>query len=668
MHDRRRTPLVLAGLLALLVPLVGGKGATAGAGASTDRSYEILRNGQKHGHSRVVWAPSTWEKRTTVHDTTTIVQKSVRSMMGIKDVFETVTTVDLERDDDGTLWWMKIIVEEAGRVTVIETTWTGEGYEHVTRLDDQEQRITIPLDQPVMTDSEAFLGSRVRSGTLKVGDRFDLRLLDVTARDAHVSVLEVVGREDVVDGAATADAEEAPVRIPCFVVKETDPQSGGTTRMWIDDDGAFVRLLVEGGTVYRRVPRAQAESTPVRAAEFSVTTPSTPVLERIMNADHLWLDLHLQGDPDRSLPVFPDSPWSRVLGVEGNDEEGWVVRFELDRHDDPEATATLPLATEGLERHLESTVLMPCHHERIQEVVRNVIGEEKDARKAAVLLARWVFETLDKQSPNVAQAGALEILESSRGDCSEHALLFVTLCRAAGIPTRTCSGYVNVAGAWGAHAWAEVWLGRWIGADPTTGEVGTAARYVFFGYHDDPESHPGLVSGRARGRMRFVATRIAEGEQDWDLTDPARWHLHDRDNEYCAHVLAGIETRNVPRDWVVRMMGTSQCRVRAEGFSVEVRASADQGMTLDQWGGATGTFAGAPARRIELPGRGVAFLVHSRRRVIQVLLRSESPDEVLPRVEEVFAATFAPRAMAPPDPKEPEEGPVDEPAPEDGDE
>ena len=34
--------------------------------------------------------------------------------------------------------------------------------------------------------------------------------------------------------------------------------------------------------------------------------------------------------PDRALPEFPESPWSRVLKVEGNDEDGWVFKMRPD--------------------------------------------------------------------------------------------------------------------------------------------------------------------------------------------------------------------------------------------------------------------------------------------------------------------------------------------------
>ena len=556
----RRLRLAVCLLPLLLLPLARARAAEPSL-PQTERWYEIFVRGEKLGHSRVVWAPSTWETRKTLHDTTTITERSVRNMLGLREVFEQVMTIDLERDADGTLWWMRTVVDEAGRRSVEELTWTGEGYESVSRLEGEEKRVFVPLDAPVVTDSEAFLGDRIRAGRVKVGDRFEMRLLDLRARKARIIPVEVVAREaiedesrsrgDAAEGEASADAAggapDAPRTTVCFKVVETDPETGSRSTMWIDDDGAFVRLATDGGQSYRRVRREQAETAPVRPAESRITAPAYPVLERIMSADRLLLDLHLQGDAERALPEFPDSPWSRVVGRRGSDEEGWVIEMELTRHDAPEQDATLPLAEVApFERELESTVLMPCHHDDVQAVAREVVGDTTSAREAAHRLARWVYENLEKSSPPVGQASALEILESRQGDCSEHALLFVALCRAAGIPARQCSGYVCVGSDWGAHAWAEIWTGTWIGADPTTGEIGCGARYVFFGYPDHPDSHPGVVSARAAGRMRFVATRIQEGDDDYPLDDVERWHIEDREAGRYVHVLAGIEARDAP--------------------------------------------------------------------------------------------------------------------------
>ena len=333
---------------------------------------------------------------------------------------------------------------------------------------------------------------------------------------------------------------------------------------------------------------------PVRPAEYSITTPATPQLERLFTADKLEVLLHLQPDPDREQPVFPDSPWSRVLDVRGAPETGQVYVLELSKYDAPEeACASFPVDRERFARELEPTVLLPCEHPELLAAAKEVIGDETNLKRAAYKLARFVYGSLAKRSPDVGQTTALTILRDREGDCSEHAVLFVALCRAAGIPARRCSGYVCLGSMWGAHAWAEIWVGQWIAADPTTGEVGGGARYLFFGYQDVPGKGPGVVSGRVTGRMRFVTTAVEEDGRRYDLRQRANHAFADKEAGVYENVLAGIRLEGVPQEWEVVSSGSS-LSLSAEGLRASLSAYADQGADLSSWGGLS-EFAGLPA-------------------------------------------------------------------------
>ena len=82
-----------------------------------------------------------------------------------------------------------------------------------------------------------------------------------------------------------------------------------------------------------------------------------------------------------------------------------------------------------------------------------------------------------------AMSNALGVLKRMEGDCSEHTALFVALCRAAGIPARQVVGigYSDEIKAFGYHAWAEVYVGRWVAMDPTWGENLVDATHLKFG-------------------------------------------------------------------------------------------------------------------------------------------------------------------------------------------
>lgn len=628
-----RLPLVL--LLALLAAApTRAQEPPAAAGVATERHYEAFANGQKVGHWTVTWAPSTWNGKRTVHDTTTTVTRSVRDMMGHKDVFEATVTIDLERDEDGTLWWQRVRAEEAGRVIVEELTWTGDGYEHVTTVDGVEQRRQhVPLDAAVMTDAEAFVGPKVRRREVKPGDVLVLRELDLRARAARESHLVVLPPEEVQGEAGL---------VLCTPVRQRHPESGAEVTFWIDADGAFVQLRDDAGNHYRRATREAALEMPVRPAEYPITTPSTPVIERVFTAKKLEVEMHLQGDRHRKLPELPDSPWSRAGAPRGNDEDGWVIPVELSAYDDPTARATFAdVDSATFAADLEPTLLMPCDHPDLVKTAKDVIGDADTLREAARRLVRFVYLRLQKQSPAVSDATALEILRDGQGDCSEHCVLFVALCRAAGIPARRCSGYVCLGTQWGAHAFAEIWVGAWVSADPTTGEIGGGARYLFFGYPDRPGSFPNVVSSRISGRIRLVTMAITvpeeEGGQRYDLTDAGSHRVSDPAAGRYVNVLAGIEARDVPEGWRVQLIGPSALSIRGEDLFCRLSVMADQGADLDMWGGANGTFCGLPAR-VDGYGRGRSIIVHSRRRIVSI--SASGGEAALEQLEKVLAPTF----------------------------
>lgn len=85
-------------------------------------------------------------------------------------------------------------------------------------------------------------------------------------------------------------------------------------------------------------------------------------------------------------------------------------------------------------------------------------------------------KNLDKQM-TVSLPSAVDVLQSRRGDCNEHATLFAALARAAGIPAKLCLGVVYMDGRFYYHAWNAVYCGKWIELDPTFGqEPADAAR------------------------------------------------------------------------------------------------------------------------------------------------------------------------------------------------
>lgn len=626
-------PRLALALLALLLAALPARAQTAPPDPYGERWYELLRDGQKVGYMQVTWSPSHWQGRRTVRDVTRVERLEVRNMSGVRTRFRSTTTLELERGIDGTLWWLRSDVQEGDRLTRTELTWVGGAYARSITVGDAAPREDLfPLPQPVAADAEAFLSARARAGRLEEGDALRYLTLDERDGKTHEVAVEVAGREPIdVPGEGQVD---------CLKAVAHDPVRGTRMTLWIDRAGAFTQIREDDGTLQRRTDREQAEAMPSRPAVLPVTTHAQPVMERVFSADRLRVELHLAGDPARDEPELPVSPWSRPLSVRGDDARGWVIEVELTAHDD--LSANVPLAAidrAEFAEDLAPTPLMESDHPELIAAARATVAGAPDARTAAYRLARFVHDALGKESPAAASATALEILRDRVGDCSEHCVLFVALCRAAGIPARRTSGYVNVGSMWGGHAWAEIWVGAWIGADPTTGEIGSAARYVFFGYPDRAGSHPRRIAALVRGRLSLITTELEEDGRTYDLRDPAELFVQDRAAGRYEHVPAGVELTGVPPTWQVRL-GRGQVHVTAGTLQATIRAWADQGDGLERLGGGDARFAGQRAVAWGYGDR-ITYWVHSRRRLIQIEVEGGS-DEERAALERALAPTVAP--------------------------
>jgi transglutaminase-like putative cysteine protease len=122
----------------------------------------------------------------------------------------------------------------------------------------------------------------------------------------------------------------------------------------------------------------------------------------------------------------------------------------------------------------------------IRALAAQVAGDARGAYAAAVRINRFVHGRLEKTFGQ-SRDRASEVLASGKGDCTEHALLFTALARAAGVPARPVYGLVYTRYGDGQdalywHAWVEVRSGEeWIALDPTFGQEVADATHLALG-------------------------------------------------------------------------------------------------------------------------------------------------------------------------------------------
>ena len=181
-------------------------------------------------------------------------------------------------------------------------------------------------------------------------------------------------------------------------------------------------------------------------------------------------------DLDRSLPAKGSSDWIK-LQIIGNYEGGIHSGYQQQIISEEHKTYLLlgenignPEIATPAERaqNLSETANYPIENKVVQRMVREAVGEAagdwEKIEKLVSYVDRFIVDDLSTNSLSV-----FEIIQKRRGDCSEHALLFTTMARAAGIPAREVRGLMHFSDKkFGLHAWNEVLVNEvWHAVDAT---------------------------------------------------------------------------------------------------------------------------------------------------------------------------------------------------------
>jgi hypothetical protein len=142
---------------------------------------------------------------------------------------------------------------------------------------------------------------------------------------------------------------------------------------------------------------------------------------------------------------------------------------------------TLKVTEDEIARALKPTLIINSDHPDVIAKAKEVVGDEKDFMKKIERLCRFVDQYLENEMVSGLDP-ASELLKKKVGDCTEHALLFVALARAVGLPARQVGGLMYTGDelqAFGWHAWAEVAKdGVWFPVDPAWNQMVLDASHI----------------------------------------------------------------------------------------------------------------------------------------------------------------------------------------------
>lgn len=308
-------------------------------------------------------------------------------------------------------------------------------------------------------------------GHLRVGENFTVPLLELGTGAIRSLTVRVTAESSFVvpDSAAwdSVAAQWVPATsdtVRAWKLEHDAP--GAPTRSWVDAGGALIRQETRGGLTlvrsafeivgnnYRRARRAEGSAWR-RTIPGMLSLASSGLVPDTSPATRQFL---LQGDSTgdggvatlmlvggrQALRGDTLTVWRETPSQPGSQEPGGALGPAWD----------LPVAAED-----------------IRATAAIALRSAASGRDSVEALTRWVTQQVATDTQPGAFGTALNALRSRRGNPDAKARLLATLARASGIPARVVTGIAVLPQGSFAHAWAELWLGRWIAADPTFGQI-----------------------------------------------------------------------------------------------------------------------------------------------------------------------------------------------------
>ena len=211
--------------------------------------------------------------------------------------------------------------------------------------------------------------------------------------------------------------------------------------MWTDRTGDMLksRSPMLGGLETYRVSKAEAlEKTDAAAFDLlpSMMVKVEPPLANAHRTKEVRYRVHLDGSDPAS--VFATGPTQAIKSIDANTAEITVYAIRPGQRDgNRNAPADPPTADD-----LRPNVWVQSDDPLIVADAKKAAGDEKDPWRVAVALERFVNREVTKKDFSQTFASAAEVARSREGDCTEHAVFLMALCRARGIPARAAFGLV----------------------------------------------------------------------------------------------------------------------------------------------------------------------------------------------------------------------------------
>ena len=314
---------------------------------------------------------------------------------------------------------------------------------------------SLELSAPPMlsTSRRAYL---VRKD-MKEGQKFKIPSFDPVSLTGQDSVIEYRGRERVFIHGRVQNLHH-------FV----ETFSGARVNSWLDDTGDVIKEESPAGFVFLKEPKFKALAGKMESPEL-LSAVSAKLIGTMPRLDTLkQMHYGLQ---------FPDDGSFQLNSGRQRYAEG-LLTINLESLPDSISSNKPPCNSDAAD--LAATSYIQSDHPKIRKLSLETIAGKTDNPARVRALAEYVFTSLEKR-PVLGLPDALTVLDSGKGDCNEHAVLFAALARAAGIPCRMVAGVMFFKEAFYYHAWNEVCIdGQWLSLDTTINQLPADLSHIKF--------------------------------------------------------------------------------------------------------------------------------------------------------------------------------------------
>jgi len=349
------------------------------------------------------------------------------------------------------------------------------------------QSVTHRLSQaPVFA---AALPIRLAVGEgLEVGRRIRFPVFDPSSLSTRTVEVRVVGHDTLlVPDSAALDPGTGRWTVAGFDSvpswRIAEAYGGVEIESWIDEDGRIVRASSPLGFSMEKTEYELAR----QAQEDARGLAGSPVDDDVLLSTAIQSNVDL-GEVGRyaELRFLLRGVDLRGFHLDGGRQtlrgDTLIVRSEVWEEIEPDYDQ-LPYPHMDFAEFLRPEPLIQSDDPRIVETAQGWVNWrfmwDKSPKRVTQVLTTQIYRTLRKEI-TFSVPNAVQVLESGRGDCNEHTVLFVAMARSLGLPARTAVGLVYVNQAFFYHAWPEVWLGEWVAVDPTFDQTPADAAHLRF--------------------------------------------------------------------------------------------------------------------------------------------------------------------------------------------